>query len=58
MKTKFVNLMDHVHRNRAKYAIAGTSAMFITLMRYNAQEVNAFLEEHDLLDKYYQMDEI
>jgi hypothetical protein len=44
---------EHVFRNRGKYAVAGTSLVFLALLRSNAKTWNAFLEKHELMDEYY-----
>jgi hypothetical protein len=62
MKNKAQRLKNHVSRHRAKYAAASTAVVITTgylkLQMYNAETLNAFLEKHDLLDEYYQMNEI
>lgn len=49
---------NHVKKHRAKYAAAGTAIAFLALMRHNAKELNAFLEEKGLLEEYYYSEEL
>lgn len=48
---------DTVVDHRAKIAAVTTAAAFVALMARNAKTLNAFLDEHDLTDKYYRMGE-
>jgi hypothetical protein len=58
MYNKFHSVKEHVIRNRAKYAAGATFMVMLRLQFHTASEFNAFLKEHDLFDKYYEMDEI
>ncbi len=45
-------------RHRTAITVAATAAPLIALQVRNAKIMNEFLTEHDLLDKYYETDEI
>lgn len=53
LKKKLRAVRNHVRSNRGKYAAGATLAACIALQLRNAKELNRFLAEHDLLDKYY-----
>lgn len=62
MRDKMHRLKVHLSNHRAKYASTGTAVVlttaFLKLQFRNAEILNTFLEEHNLLDEYYHMDEI
>lgn len=50
---KAIAVYDHVVRNRAKYAAAGTTVFFAGVLIARARVWNEFLDEHDLTDTFY-----
>ena len=46
LKSAASSTKNHIVRNRAKYAVAGTTIVFLGIMYRNGQEWIAFLEEH------------
>lgn len=53
MKTKIQNLRNHIHNHRGAYSSLATTTVFAALLMRNAKILNAFLEEHDLMEAYY-----
>ena len=53
MNTKITTVKNHIHRNRAKYAAAGTLIACLALQREIAKQWNEFLDEHDLKEAYW-----
>jgi len=49
---------NHVVKHRAKYACAATAAITLRLQMHVAHQFNTFLEEKDLLDEFYFIDEV
>lgn len=58
MKKSLVTTKNFVKKHRVAIAVTATSVCWLYLMKKNAEQINEFLKEHDLFDKYYQMDEI
>lgn len=54
MNDKIIAAKKHVFRNRAKYAVAGTLAVCVTIQYKAATQWNNFLKANDLFDKFYQ----
>lgn len=50
---KLALLKKFVADHRVAIAVGMTATAFVLLMMRNAKELNAFLEEHNLTDKYY-----
>lgn len=42
-----------IRKHRAKIAVVATATTLIYLNRKRVQQLNEFLEEHDLTDAYY-----
>lgn len=53
LQEKAVALKDHIYSHRARYAALVTLAGCTALQLRNGAALNAFLEEHGLLDEYY-----
>jgi len=45
IKSKARSVKNHVYRHRAKYAVGGTSLVFLWLMTKRAEQWNDFLAE-------------
>lgn len=62
MKTKLSSAknatVNFARRHRTAITVVATATPLIVLQVKTANEMNAFLEKHNLLDEYYQMDEI
>ena len=53
MNQKLNNVKNHIHRNRAKYAVAGTLTACLALQITAARQWNTFLDEKGLKEEYY-----
>ncbi|QAU06744.1 hypothetical protein SEA_AFLAC_39 [Gordonia phage Aflac] len=54
MNEKLIAAKNHVHRNRAKYAVAATLTACVAVQYKAATQWNNFLKENDLFEKFYQ----
>lgn len=57
MNAKLAFLKNFVKNHRVAIAVGVTTTMFLLLMMRNAKELNKFLEEHNLLEAYYAIEE-
>lgn len=57
LKDKLVSVKNHVFRNRGKYSAIATLTVCTALHTAQVKEVDGFLKEHNLFDKYYALDE-
>ena len=57
MSKKIAFLRNFIQKHRVAIAIGMTATAFILLMMRNAKVLNAFLEEHNLLDAYYSLED-
>ncbi len=57
MKKRFALLVTFVQEHKVAIAVGVTALVFVTLMMRNQKQLNAFLEEHGLLDMYYAIEE-
>ena len=57
MKNKFNSIRNHFYRHRFAYGVATglTAAGYLAMKR--ADEWNEFLEEHNLLDEFYKLED-
>jgi len=58
MKNKIISVKNHFDRNRFKYGVATGLSAGLWLVQRNAAITNEFLQEHDLFDEFYVMDEV
>lgn len=62
MYDKLASAKDRVtnfaRKHRTAITVVATATPLIALQVRAANEMNAFLKEHDLYDKYYEMNEI
>jgi hypothetical protein len=54
---KLAFLKKFVSDHKVAIAVGVTSAVFIALMLRNARVLNAFLDEHNLTDVYYSLED-
>lgn len=54
MKKQIASTKNFVQNHRVAITFAATSAVWMAVMVRTAREFNNFLEEHDLLEEYYQ----
>jgi len=52
-ENKITKVKKHVYRNRAKYAAGATLTVCVGIQLMAARSWNKFLDEHDLLETYY-----
>jgi hypothetical protein len=54
MKKPLASAKNFVRRHKVAITVVATATPLILLQMRNAKALNEFLEEHDLLDVYYQ----
>jgi hypothetical protein len=57
IKKKLAFLKAHVEDHKVGYAVGMTAAAFILLLMRNQKLFNDFLKEHDLLEKFYAIED-
>lgn len=57
MKKRLAFLVDFVQKHKVAISVGLTAAAFILLIMRNQKQLNSFLEEHNLLDAYYAIEE-
>lgn len=57
MKNKIRRTRKFISDHKVAFAVTGTSAFWIWMMVNRAGDWNAFLEEHNLLDAYYALED-
>jgi len=58
MYNNYVAVKKHVHKHRAKYAVAATLTTFAVIRIRSAVRWNTFLKDHDLFDTYYDLNRV
>lgn len=57
MQKKIAFLKKFIKDHRVAIAVGLTATAFILLIMRNQRELNAFLEQHNLLDEFYALED-
>lgn len=56
IKAKAAFLKEYIEEHKVGFAVGMTATAFILLLMRNQKLFNEFLEEHGLLEKFYDLD--